>query len=76
MKALEEEQRNINFFQQERDRINYVWMLQKNKIEEAQAELINKEREKEDLEEIKIIITMINKIINQQPIIMMTIWMM
>lgn len=50
-KALEEEQRNINFFQQERDRINYVWMLQKKKIEESQAELINKQREKEDLED-------------------------
>ncbi len=50
-KTAEEEERQINYFQQERERINYIWMLQKKKIEEAQAEQINKEREKEDLEE-------------------------
>lgn len=50
-KEIEDEERHINYFQQERDRINYIWMLQKKKIEDAQADLINKEREKEDLEE-------------------------
>lgn len=50
-KAVDAEERNTNFFQQERERINYIWMLNKKKVEEAQAELVNKQREKEDLEE-------------------------
>jgi hypothetical protein len=48
---LEEEQSYYNLYLQERDRINYTWMLQKKKIEEVQADLVNKQREKEDLEE-------------------------
>ena len=46
-----EEDKNINFYQQERERINYLWMLQKKKIEDNQADLVNKKRELEDLEE-------------------------
>jgi hypothetical protein len=46
-----EEDKNVNFFQQERERINYLWMLQKKKIEDSQADLVNKKRELEDLEE-------------------------
>lgn len=46
---MEEEERNINFYEQERSRLNYIWMIQKKKIEEAQAELLNKQKEKEDL---------------------------
>lgn len=47
----EEEEKTTNLFQQERERINYIWMIEKKKIEESKAELINKQREKEDLEE-------------------------
>lgn len=46
-----EEDKTINFYQQERERINYLWMLQKKKIEDYQADLVNKKRELEDLEE-------------------------
>lgn len=45
------EERHINFYQQERTRINYIWMNQKKKIDQAKADLINVCREKEDLEE-------------------------
>jgi hypothetical protein len=48
---IDGEERNINLFQQERDRINYTWMVQKKKIEDTRAELVNKQREKEDLAE-------------------------
>jgi growth arrest-specific protein 8 len=48
---IDGEERNINLFQQERDRINYIWMIQKKKIEDTRAELVNKQREKEDLSE-------------------------
>ena len=47
----ENEERHINFYQQERERINYIWMNQKKKIEDSKAELINIQREREDLEE-------------------------
>ena len=50
-KACDAEERNINQFQQERERINLIWMNQKKKIDEAKAELLNKQREKEDIEE-------------------------
>lgn len=48
---IDAEERNINLFQQERDRVNYIWMIQKKKIEDTRAELVNKQREKEDLGE-------------------------
>lgn len=50
-KQCENEDRHINLYQQERERINYIWMNQKKKIDLAKAELINKTREREDLEE-------------------------
>jgi hypothetical protein len=50
-KAVEAEERSSNMFQQERVRLNYIMMLQKKKNEESKAELLNKQREKEDLEE-------------------------
>ena len=34
-KELEEEQRNLNFYEQERERVNYIWMTQKRKIREC-----------------------------------------
>jgi hypothetical protein len=48
---MDEEERLINLYEQERERINHTWMLQKKQIEEAQSELMNKQREKEDLKE-------------------------
>lgn len=50
-RQCDNEERNVNFYQQERERINYVWMNQKKKIDESKAELLNIQREKEDLEE-------------------------
>jgi hypothetical protein len=47
---LEEENRNTNFYEQERERVNYIWMTQKRKIEDLQADLLDKQKEKEDLE--------------------------
>ena len=47
---LEEENRNTNFYEQERERLNYIWMTQKRKIEELQADLLDLQKEREDLE--------------------------
>ena len=47
---LEEENRNTNFYEQERERVNYIWMTQKRKIEDLQADLLDKQKEREDLE--------------------------
>lgn len=47
---LEEEQRTLNFYEQERERVNYIWMTQKRKIEDLQADLLDKQKEREDLE--------------------------
>ena len=47
---LEEENRNTNFYEQERERVNYIWRTQKRKIEDLQAELLDKQKEREDLE--------------------------
>jgi len=52
MKAeIENEEKNTNLYQQERERINYEWMLLKKQTEESKADLLNRQREKEDLEE-------------------------
>ena len=47
---LEEENRNTNFYDQEPERLNYIWMTQKRKIEDLQADLLDKLKEREDLE--------------------------
>jgi hypothetical protein len=47
---VEEENRNTNLYSQERERVNYVWMTQKRKNEELQAELLDRQKEREDLE--------------------------
>ena len=49
-KELEDEKRKLNFYEQERERLNYIWMTQKRKIEDLQAELLDKQKEREDLE--------------------------
>ncbi|MCQ2819857.1 MAG: hypothetical protein MJ252_21540 [archaeon] len=48
--GIEEEKRKLNFYEQERERLNYIWMTQKKKIEDLQAELLDKQKEREDLE--------------------------
>merc|ERR1719265_1704032 len=40
-----------NMFLQEREKINYFWIVEKKTLSERQAELRNKERELQDLEE-------------------------
>lgn len=47
---LEEENRNTNFYEQERERLNYIWMTQKRKIDDLQADLLDRQKEREDLE--------------------------
>lgn len=46
---LEKEERN--FFQQERDRINTFWEITKQELDRQKAELLNKDREIEEIEE-------------------------
>merc|ERR1719424_2375993 len=45
------EEKTYNMFLQERERINYFWIVEKKVLAEKQAELRNKEREIQDLEE-------------------------
>jgi growth arrest-specific protein 8 len=45
------EEHDFNEFQQQREKLNYFWVLEKKKLEDIRAELRNKNREQEDLEE-------------------------
>jgi hypothetical protein len=49
--ALDDEERMMGFYQQERDKINYDWIISKKEMEDMKSELINKDREIEDLKE-------------------------
>lgn len=42
---------DFNEFQQQREKLNYFWIVEKKKLEDKKAELRNKERELQDLEE-------------------------
>ena len=44
-------ERDFNEFQQQREKLNYFWIVEKKKLEDKKAELRNKERELQDLEE-------------------------
>jgi hypothetical protein len=46
---IEEENRKTNFYEQERERVNFIWMNQKRIIEELQAQLLDCQKEREDL---------------------------
>ena len=46
-----DEERDFNEFQQQREKLNYFWIVEKKKLEDKKAELRNKERELQDLEE-------------------------
>ncbi|KAJ8613521.1 hypothetical protein CTAYLR_002215 [Chrysophaeum taylorii] len=50
-KETQKEERDFNEFQQQREKLNYFWIVEKKKLEDCKAELRNKERELQDLEE-------------------------
>ena len=45
------EEHDFNEFQQQREKINYFWIVEKKKLEDKRADLRNKHRELQDLEE-------------------------
>lgn len=49
--TIEDEERMLNFYQQEREKINYDWIISKKELEDLKSEIINKDREIEDLKE-------------------------
>jgi growth arrest-specific protein 8 len=50
-KLIKKEEDLIGLYNDERLRINYFWLVGKKELEDKQAELRNKEREFQDLEE-------------------------
>jgi hypothetical protein len=50
-KAIKKEEDLIGLYNDERLRINYFWLVGKKELEDKQAELRNKSREHQDLEE-------------------------
>lgn len=49
--SLDHEREERNYFQLERDKINTFWEISKKELEDRKAELRNKDREMEELEE-------------------------
>ena len=50
-KLTQKEEQDFNEFQQQREKLNYFWIVEKKKLEDKRADLRNKERELQDLEE-------------------------
>ena len=50
-KACKQEAHDFNKFQQQRDQINYFWIVEKKTLDDKKTERRNKERELQDLEE-------------------------
>lgn len=50
-KLAKKEEHDFNEFQQQREKLNYFWIVEKKKLEDKRVELRNKERELQDLEE-------------------------
>lgn len=50
-KLAKKEEHDFNEFQQQREKLNYFWIVEKKKLEDKRALLRNKERESQDLEE-------------------------
>jgi hypothetical protein len=50
-KLTKKEEHDFNEFQQQREKLNYFWIVEKKKLEDKRVELRNKERELQDLEE-------------------------
>ena len=44
-KLTQKEEHDFNEFQQQREKLNYFWIVEKKKLEDKRAELRNKERE-------------------------------
>ncbi|KAF1784287.1 S-adenosyl-L-methionine-dependent methyltransferase [Phytophthora cactorum] len=51
LELTRKEEQAFNEFQQQREKINYFWIVEKKNFEDRKAELRNKERERQDLEE-------------------------
>ncbi len=49
--TIDDEEKMLNLYQQEREKINYHWIISKKEMEDMKSELINKDREIEDLKE-------------------------
>jgi hypothetical protein len=49
--GFKEEEQLLAFYQQEREKINYNWIIAKKELEDKLSERINKEREIQDLKE-------------------------
>lgn len=50
-KITKKEEHDFNEFQQQREKLNYFWIVEKKKLEDKRVELRNKDRESQDLEE-------------------------
>eukprot|EP01036_Dinobryon_divergens_P027393 gene27393-36162_t len=50
-KATKREEHDFNEFQQQREKLNYFWIVEKKKLDDKRVELRNKDRELQDLEE-------------------------
>lgn len=50
-KLSKKEEHDFNEFQQQREKLNYFWIVEKKKLEDKRVELRNKDRELQDLEE-------------------------
>ena len=50
-KSAKKEEHDFNEFQQQREKLNYFWIVEKKRLEDMRARLRNKERELQDLEE-------------------------
>jgi len=50
-KLSKTEEKDFNEFQQQREKLNYFWIVEKKKLEDKRVELRNKDRELQDLEE-------------------------
>ncbi|KAK1938225.1 Dynein regulatory complex subunit 4 [Phytophthora citrophthora] len=51
LELTRKEEQAFNEFQQQREKINYFWIVEKKNFEDRKAGLRNKERERQDLEE-------------------------
>lgn len=51
LEMTRKEEQAFNEFQQQREKLNYFWIVEKKGFEDRKAELRNKERERQDLEE-------------------------
>jgi growth arrest-specific protein 8 len=50
-KLTKKEEHDFNEFQQQREKLNYFWIVEKKKLEDKRGQLRNKDREMQDLEE-------------------------